>query len=103
MVILNLVFPFQKAFEILSKSLDKKTFKVIQNCVEETRLHMTEEEAIILWPKINRFVKETHAEPNISSFDPQERRMAENLLIKKSIMLQERQMEHIICAGEKAK
>ena len=83
--LIDSINPFQKAFEILSKSLDKKTFKVIQNCVEETRLHMTEEEAIILWPKINRFVKETHAEPNISSFDPQERRMAEALILLRKL------------------
>ena len=83
--LIDSINPFQKAFEILSKSLDKKTFKVIQNCVEETRLHMTEEEAIILWPKIIKFVKEIGNEPNISSFDPQERRMAEALLLLRKL------------------
>lgn len=83
--LIDSINPFQKAFEILSKSLDKKTFKVIQNCVEETRLHMTEEEAIILWPKIVKFVKEIGSEPNISSFDPQERRMAEALLLLRKL------------------
>ncbi|MBQ6515790.1 DEAD/DEAH box helicase family protein [bacterium] len=83
--LIDSINPFQKAFEILSKSLDKKTFKVIQNCVEETRLHMTEEEAIILWPKIVKFVKEIGSEPNISSFDPQERRMAEALILLRKL------------------
>lgn len=83
--LIDSINPFQKAFEILSKSLDKKTFKVIQNCVEETRLHMTEEEAIILWPKIIKFVKEIGNEPNISSFDPQERRMAEALILLRKL------------------
>ena len=58
---------------------------VIQNCVEETRLHMTEEEAIILWPKIIKFVKEIGNEPNISSFDHQERRMAEALILLRKL------------------
>lgn len=83
--LIDSINPFQKAFEILSKTLDKKTFKVIQNCIEETRLHMTEEEAIILWPKIKKFAKEVGREPSISSFDPQERRMAEALLLLRKL------------------
>ena len=83
--LIDSINPFQKAFEILSKSLDKKTFKVIQNCIEETRIHVTEEEAIILWPKIVKFVKEVGNQPNISSFDPQERRMAEALILLRKL------------------
>ena len=83
--LIDSINPFQKAFEILSKTLDKKTFKVIQNCIEETRLKMTEEEAIILWPKIKKFTKEVGREPSISSFDPQERRMAEALILLRKL------------------
>lgn len=83
--LIDSINPFQKAFEILSKSLDKKTFKVIQNCIEETRLQMSEEEAIVLWAKIKKFVKETRNEPNISSLDPQERRMAEALILLRKL------------------
>lgn len=83
--LIDSINPFQKAFEVLSKSLDKKTFKVIQNCIEETRINMTEEEAIILWPKIKRFVQEVGTEPNISSFDPQEKRMAEALILLRKL------------------
>ena len=83
--LIDSINPFQKAFEILSKSLDKKTFKVIQNCIEETRIHMTEEEAIVLWPKIKKFVQEIGNEPNISSLDPQERRMAEALILLRKL------------------
>lgn len=83
--LIDSINPFQKAFEILSKSLDKKTFKVIQNCVEETRLHVTEEEAIILWPKIKKFVKEIGREPDLNAFDPQEKRMAEALILLRKL------------------
>lgn len=83
--LIDSINPFQKAFEILSKSLDKKTFKVIQNCIEETRIHMTEEEAIVLWPKIKKFVQEIGNEPNISSLDPQEKRMAEALILLRKL------------------
>ncbi len=83
--LIDSINPFQKAFEILSKSLDKKTFKVIQSCIEETRISITEEEAIILWPKIKKFVKEVGREPNISSYDPLERRMAEALILLRKL------------------
>lgn len=83
--LIDSINPFQKAFEILSKSLDKKTFKVIQSCIEETRISITEEEAIILWPKIKNFVKEVGREPNISSYDPLERRMAEPLILLRKL------------------
>lgn len=83
--LIDSINPFQKAFEILSKSLDKKAFKVIQNCIEETRIHMSEEEAIILWPKIKKFVKEVGTEPNIYSFDPQEKRLAEALILLRKL------------------
>ena len=46
---------------------------------------MTEEEAIILWPKIIKFIKEIGNEPNISSFDHQERRMAEALILLRKL------------------
>lgn len=83
--LIDSINPFQKAFEILSKSLDKKTFKVIQSCIEETRISISEEEAIILWPKIKNFVKEVGREPNISSYDPLERRMAEALILLRKL------------------
>ena len=50
--LIDRVNPFQKAFEILSKSLTTKIFKVIQDTIEATRVQMSDEEAILLWPKI---------------------------------------------------
>jgi hypothetical protein len=32
--------------------------KLIQDTIEATRIEMTDEEAIILWPKIKAFVQE---------------------------------------------
>ena len=46
---------------------------------------MTEEEAIILWSKIKKFTKEVGREPSMSSFDPQERRMAEALILLRKL------------------
>ena len=39
------VNPFQKAYEILSKSVTKQILKVIRETIEATRIEMTLEEA----------------------------------------------------------
>lgn len=78
--LIDAINPFQKAFEILSKSLDKRTFHLIQECIDATRLQMSEEEAVALWPKIKEFVKTTGVEPDKNSMDPHERELAAALL-----------------------
>ncbi len=82
--LIDRVNPFQKAFEILSKSLTTKVFKVIQETIESTRLQMSDEEAILLWPKIKDFVKAHGKEPNLNSLDPLERRMADAVVYLKA-------------------
>lgn len=82
--LIDRVNPFQKAFEILSKSLTTKIFKVIQDTIEATRVQMSDEEAILLWPKINAFFKAQGREPIINSLDPLERRMADALVYLKA-------------------
>ena len=81
--LIDTINPFQKAFEILSKSVTASVFKAIQETIDATRITMTEEEAIILWPKIVNFKKKTGELPSIQSFDPQERRLAEAIVFLK--------------------
>jgi len=76
--------PFQKAFEILSKSVTVKVLKVIQDHIEATRIKMDFEEAKILWPKIQEFIKMYKREPNLKSNDPLEKRMAECIIYLKN-------------------
>jgi superfamily II DNA or RNA helicase len=78
--LIDTVNPFQKAFEILSKSITKQVLRVIQDVIDSTRIEITEEEARILWPKVNAFVRANGEAPSIRSDDPQEQRMAEALL-----------------------
>lgn len=81
--LIDQVNPFQKAFEILSKSVTTKVLKVIQETIEATRITMDFEEAKILWPKINDFVKMYGRQPDLNSNDPLERRMAECIIYLK--------------------
>jgi superfamily II DNA or RNA helicase len=81
--LIDTINPFQKAFEILSKSVTASVFKAIQETIEATRITMTDEEAIILWPKIKNWIAKTGEQPSIQSFDPQERRLAEAIIFLK--------------------
>jgi len=81
--LIDRINPFQKAFEILSKSVTTKVLKVIQDHIESTRIKMDFEEAKILWPKIQEFIKMYNREPNLKSNDPLEKRMAECIIYLK--------------------
>jgi superfamily II DNA or RNA helicase len=78
--LIDTVNPFQRAFEILSKSITKQVLRVIQDVIDSTRIDISDEEARILWPKVNAFVRRTGIPPSVRSDNPQERRMAEALL-----------------------
>lgn len=81
---IDAVNPFQKAYEILSKSVTTQVLRVIQDQIESTRIVMDFEEAKILWPKIQEFAKIHGREPNLQSNDPLERRMAECIIYLKA-------------------
>ena len=78
--LIDQVNPFQKAFEILSKSVTTQVLKLIDEHIQSTKFEMTEEEAIIYWPKIKEWVKRTGEEPSLQAFDQKEKRMAEALV-----------------------
>ena len=77
--LIDQVNPFQYAFEVLSKAVDTKTLRIIQDAIESTRVDISEGEAVILWPKIQMYVKTFGKEPSLNANDPQVRRMAECL------------------------
>lgn len=81
--LIDRINPFQKAFEILSRSITAKVWKIIQDTIEATRIKMDFEEARILWPKIQEFVRMYGKQPNLQSNDPLEKRMAECIIYLK--------------------
>lgn len=81
--LIDQINPFQKAFEILSKSLTPHVLKLIQEKIEDTRIQITEEEAILLWEKIKLFKRTNGRDPSLNSIDPLERRMAEAIVFLK--------------------
>ena len=84
--LIDKVNPFQKAFEILSKSVTTQVLKLIDEHIQSTKIEMTEQEAILLWPKIKEWVKKNNGEqPSIQSFDHKEKRMAEALVFLREL------------------
>lgn len=77
------VNPFMDAYEVMSKSLDARVFKSIQTYIKSMRIDVTDDEAKVLWPKVNEFARKMGREPNLDSLDPYERRLAEVLLYAK--------------------
>lgn len=77
--LINQINPFQGAYEILSKSLTAPMLKTIQDTVVSNRSQMTEEEAIVLWPKIRAFTQDAGKPPSPHSDDHMEVRYAEAL------------------------
>ena len=83
--LIDTINPFQKAFEILSKSVTTSVLKSIQDTINISKIEMTEEQAKILWPKINEWVLKVGEKPNIQSHDPKEQRLAQALLFIKDL------------------
>jgi hypothetical protein len=78
--LIDRINPFQAAYEILSKSVTASVLKTIQEAIAATRLTMTEEEAVLLWPKIKEFNRIQGHPPSLTATDPLEVRMAEALV-----------------------
>lgn len=83
--LIDSINPFQQAFEVLSKSITPKILKSIQDCIAAFKVNITDDEAMLLWPKINDFVKSMGYEPSLDALDPHERRLAEALAYLRQI------------------
>jgi hypothetical protein len=87
--LIDQVNPFQKAFEVLSKSVTPRVLKTIQECIAAFKIQMTDDEAIHLWPKINNFVRSVSRQPSLDALDPTERRLAEAVIYLRQLKRKE--------------
>ena len=87
--LIDKVNPFQRAFEVLSKSLTPQVLRLVQDTITATRIEISEEEALLLWPKVQQFVKVNRRQPDVRSGDPTEKRYAEVVLF-----LRKKKREH---------
>jgi superfamily II DNA or RNA helicase len=77
--LIDAVNPFHGAYEILSKQVNAAMLKTIQEAVSASKSQVSEEEAVILWPKIKLFKREYQRDPSLNASDPIEVRYAEAL------------------------
>ena len=87
--LIDAVNPFHGAYEILSKQVTVAMLKTIQQAVSATKSQVSEEEAVILWPKIKQFTREQGCEPSLNSSDPIEVRYAEALAFMRKMKQQQ--------------
>lgn len=77
--LIDQINPFQRAYEILSRSVTADVLKTIHEAIAMTKIAMTEAEAVKLYPRIRAFKAERGHEPSLGAANPMERRMAEAL------------------------
>lgn len=76
--LIDSVNPFQRAFEVMSKSVTPSVLRIISDTIAATRVDITPEEALELFPKIKNWVVINGGRmPDRRSEDPTERRYAE--------------------------
>lgn len=86
--LIDSVNPFQRAFEVLSKSVTPSVLRLIQDTIISTKIEFSEEEALDLFPKIKTW-KQVHGKaPDIRSEDPTEKRLAAALLFLQKLAAQ---------------
>jgi hypothetical protein len=77
--LIETVNPFHGAYEILSKSVTAAMLKTIQEAVSASQAQVSEDEATILWPRIQDFARQHQRPPELTSSDPLEVRYAQVL------------------------
>lgn len=93
--LIDSVNPFQRAFEVMSKSVTPSVLRIISDAITATRVEFTDDEAFALFPKIQAWAKVNGRKPNVRSDDPTEKRYAEALLY-----LQKRKQQHLAAQRE---
>lgn len=86
--LIDSVNPFQRAFEVLSKSVTPSVLRLIQDTITSTKIEFSEEEALALYPKIKTWVQVNGKRPDLRSDDPTEKRMATALLFLQKLKQQ---------------
>ncbi len=85
--LIDTINPFQRAYEVLSKSVDAPTLKIIQDTIAEQKFDLTLEQAIMIFKgPLKEYVKEHDGKtPDINHPDPKVREMAVALQMIKNL------------------
>ncbi|MDO5668626.1 MAG: ATP-dependent helicase [Corynebacterium sp.] len=79
--LIDAVNPFQRAFEVMSKSVTPSVLRLISDSIAASRIDMSPQEAMELFPTVQNWVKVNGKRPDRRSEDPTERLYAEAVLV----------------------
>lgn len=88
--LIDTINPFQRAYEILSKSVDAPTLRVIQESIAVQKLNMTLEQAIVLFKgPVKRFIAEKGRNPSANSTNVEEQELAAAIAYLKNLKMKQ--------------
>ena len=79
--LIDTINPFQRAFEVISKTVTPNVLQLISDTIAATRLDIAVEEALEAFPQIQHWAKVNGKRPDRRSEDATERYYAECLLV----------------------
>jgi len=74
--LIDAINPFQRAYEVVSKSVDAPTLKVIQDSIAEQKYNMTIDQAIAIFPALKKYQIEKGHLPSLDDPKPEVRELA---------------------------
>ncbi|TFD55739.1 DEAD/DEAH box helicase [Cryobacterium sp. Hh38] len=100
--LIDSVNPFQRAFEVMSKSVTPSVLRIISDAITATRIEISEEEARVLWPKLQIWVKVNGRKPDVRSDNPTEKRYAEAILFLQRLKQRHLAAQRAMLVGNEA-
>ncbi|MGM9760411.1 MAG: DEAD/DEAH box helicase, partial [Parabacteroides sp.] len=99
--LIDTINPFQRAYEVLSKTVDAPTLRIIQDTIAEQKFNLTVEQAILLFEgPLKQYIAEHNNQlPKIDDPDPKVRELAAALQMLRN--LKARQMAGLAYEGDK--
>lgn len=61
--------PFQRAYDVISSNIDSKTLRLIQQSIDSKKANISDEELVILYPKIKEFIANNERLPEKNAAD----------------------------------
>lgn len=90
--LIDTINPFQRAYEVVSKSVDAPTLKIIQDTIAEQKFNLTIEQAISLFKgPLKEYIAKTGKEPSLEDKDPSVRELAAALQMIKNLKIRKMQ------------
>lgn len=90
--LIDTINPFQRAYEVVSKSVDAPTLKIIQDTIAEQKFNLTIEQAITLFKgPLKEYIAQNSKEPSLEDKDPRVRELAAALQMIKNLKIRKMQ------------